>query len=226
MFPNRGKSAEPGQRRRAPHRSVLNMRRTRRRESLGATRRAGRARALFYNWVRHPASGRRGAARKRGFAKGRHCLAIVVALPGKPPPRPRNRVTPGSDTHLSRSMIHLLPAPTPSPYLPLPAQRRVYLRFAPLRYRKDSSVAPRAFGTAVSIRGDANKLDVNVRSASDLLHDALESVCKAKLVAYVAQVVGRALILLDRCSRYARQGRNLRKAGQNFVLNAISEVCV
>src|SRR5207237_2096838 len=95
----------------------------------GATHRAGRARVLCYNSFRHPASGRRAGARKRGFAKGKHCLAIVAALPGKLSPRPQSRAKPGSDTRLSLPTIHLLPAQTPWRDLPLPVRLVGYLHF-------------------------------------------------------------------------------------------------
>ena len=83
-----------------------------------------------------------------------------------------------------------------------------------------------ALGPDVFIRRRANKLNVNVSCVSDLLYATLENVCNTKLVADLAQVVGRALIFLGRSSRNNLQGSNLRKAGENFVLNAFSEVGV
>ena len=72
----------------------------------------------------------------------------------------------------------------------------------------------------------ANQLHIHVHGISDFLHAALQQIRHAQLPADVAQIVRRAFVFLGRSARDDFERCDLRKPGQDFVLDAVGKIGV
>ncbi len=82
------------------------------------------------------------------------------------------------------------------------------------------------FGPDVLVGGGADHLHIHVHGVGDFLHAAFDDIGDAELLTDFAQVVRRAFVLLGRGAGDDFEIGDLRKAGENFVLNPFGEVTV